>query len=115
MRGYASGDYVDVISRLEGLTGETAEAPEVHFYLGVCYLLTDRIHLAIDPLKRAAASKSAFAPEARLALAKALLLEEDVPGARRELSALAQEDGALAREARRMIDGLSGLDAPDTH
>jgi hypothetical protein len=55
LEGYRTGKVADSIEPLERLLRTQADSPEVAFYLGVAYLLSNRASDAVPPLERARA------------------------------------------------------------
>ena len=113
MRHYVGKDYRAAIRGLQAASELDPEAAHASFFLGICYLLTDQVEPGIRALQKTRAlGDSPYLEEAHFYLAKALLLKNDVPGARRELERTLQLRGERENEAQRLRDELNRLPAP---
>jgi len=99
MDRYRQGDYRGAIRLLK-----TVDSPEAHYYLGICYLLSNDSAGGIRELRRVAAGTDPpLAESARFYLAKALLGSGDVEAARRELEAIVAAHGNLEKQAQSLL------------
>ncbi len=74
MESYAAGDYAAAIPGLEEAADLDPSSPNISFFLGACYLLTDRIPDGITELEHTVAlGDTPFLEESHLLLAKAHL------------------------------------------
>ena len=102
---YLEGRYRDAIPGLEGIEPRT---PRSDFYLGACYLLSERPKLAIEALTRVLEAQAArYAEEARYLRGKAFLQTGSVDDATEDFREVARMDGELSVEARHILDQLS--------
>jgi TolA-binding protein len=79
----------------------------IKFFLGICFLLSGQTDEGIAELKKTIAiGDSAYLGEAHFYLAKGLLRQGDIKGARQELKAAAEPGGSLGEEAARLLTQL---------
>jgi TolA-binding protein len=107
MRQYADGDYAGAA---RGLQRALADAPDdlpTNFFLGVSLLMIDDASAAAARLRRTVRfGDSPFQQLADLYLAKALIRQGDIDGARRELRNTTKLAGSHAAEARELLQQL---------
>jgi predicted Zn-dependent protease len=102
MKYYRQHDYSQASFALQQATSQQPENPEIRFYLGVCYLLTDDTHAGIRELRVAGGlGSSPYLDRIHYYLAKAFLKQKDTTNAMRELSAV-DNGGQLAESARKL-------------
>jgi FimV-like protein len=107
MEHYAAGDYTGAIPGLQEAADLDPSSPNISFFLGACYLLTDRIPEGITELEHTIAlGDTPFLEETHLLLAKAYLQLGDLESARTHLNATIALGGDLADEARSMSGQL---------
>src|SRR5271165_1293551 len=100
MARYQSRDYAAAIPALRSVISAQPGFVEARFYLGICFLLTNRAADGIQQLKTVAASpKSPWVEKARFYLAKALLGEGDRAGAEQQLDIVIALQGDLEKSA----------------
>ena len=107
MLAYNEGLWQEAMSGLEAAAVLDPVAPNISFFLGVSQLLTDRSFQAVNTLNRTIAmGETPYLEEAYLYLAMAYLRQADAAAAQRELERVLEMNGALAGEARPMIQLL---------
>lgn len=103
MKYYRVRDYSRASFALQQATSQQPDNPEIRFFLGVSYLLTDDTRAGIRELKVAQGlSTSPYVDRIHFYLAKALLKQKDTANAMRELSALVEAGGNLAVPAKKL-------------
>jgi tetratricopeptide (TPR) repeat protein len=104
---YQQGDYGEAIPGLETAVGLDPTSARIAFYLGACYLLTDRPEPAIERFGQVVdLGETPFLESARFSRAKAFLLTGDLEPARKELEEVLQMSGRLEGDAQRILDQL---------
>lgn len=104
---YQRGDYSVAAERLAAVVGAEPQNEAASFYLGVSYLLTEQPREAVESLTRVVDSgESRFLESALWYRAKARLRQGHVAAAREDIENLASREGALAAEARSILDQL---------
>jgi len=110
MQHYAKGKYGAAILGLRAAAELDPRAPNVQFFLGICYLLTGQIDTAIAELKKTVAlGDSPYLEEAHFYLAKAFLRQGNVVAARNELKKTIELRGELESEAQKLLGQLQML------
>ncbi len=110
MRRYVKRDYAGAVPGLDAAVAMRPDVPHYAFFLGVCYLLTDRADLAVAGLqKTVAVGESPYLEEAHFYLAKARLRQGDLQAAREELERAIERQGRLEAEARRLLAQVDAL------
>jgi tetratricopeptide (TPR) repeat protein len=105
MEFYAAGDYASAIPGLEKAADLDPSSPEYSFYLGACYLLTDRVSEGIASLGDTIdLGETPFLEEALFLSAKAHLLANDQTAARRELQRVISLEGEQSDAARNLLE-----------
>jgi tetratricopeptide (TPR) repeat protein len=113
MENYTEGRYKRAIRDLQAAGALNPQASYIHFFLGVCHLLTGKTDKGISSLEKTIAlGDPAYADEARFYLAKAWLLKGDAARARIELEAVADSGSRLAEEAARLLAMLGKFPSP---
>ena len=108
MELYSAGDYVSAIPGLKEAAELDPTAPNISFFLGACYVLTDRTSDAINTLENTIAlGDTVFLEEAHLLLAKAHLNRGESDAARTELETVIGLGGDFAPEAQGILDEFS--------
>jgi tetratricopeptide (TPR) repeat protein len=108
MESYAAGDYAAAAPGLEEAADLDPSSPNISFFLGACYLLTERIPEGITELEHTVSlGDTPFLEESHLLLAKAHLQRGDLESARPHLNATIALEGDLAAEARSLLEQLS--------
>lgn len=103
MKYYRVRDYSRASFALQQATSQQPDNPEIRFFLGISYLLTDDTRAGIRELKVAQGlSSSPYVEQIHFYLAKALLRQKDTTNAMRELSALVDSGGNLAATAKKL-------------
>ncbi|MEO8125881.1 MAG: tetratricopeptide repeat protein [Bryobacteraceae bacterium] len=103
MTYYLAHDYSRASFALQKATGKHPENPEIRFYLGVSYLLTDDTQAGIRELKVAERlGDSPYMDRSQFYLAKAFLRQNDKVNALRLLDAVAGSGGSLAEPAKKL-------------
>ncbi len=104
MMRYQEGDYACAIPTLKSAADLNPQGANIRFFLGVCFLLSGQTDEGIAELKKTIAlGDSAYLGEAHFYLAKGLLRQGDVKGARQELKAAVESGGRLGEEASRLL------------
>jgi tetratricopeptide (TPR) repeat protein len=110
MRLYVKRDYRGAVPGLEAAIAQRPDVPQYAFFLGVCYLLTERTDPAVAELQKAiAVGESPYLEEAHFYLAKARLRQGDIAAAREELERTIDRRGRLETEARRLLAQVNAL------
>jgi len=110
MQDYQRGEYRAAIPRLEAAARLDPEAPDIRFFLGICYLLTDQDDSAIDHLaKTVALGETPYLEEAHFYLAKAYLSKADLGKARLELERIIELQGDREHEAQELMSQIERL------
>jgi tetratricopeptide (TPR) repeat protein len=107
---YVKSDYRGAVQGLEAAIALRPDVPQYAFFLGVCYLLTERTDPAVAEFQKAIAmGESAYLEEAHFYLAKARLRQADIAAAREELQRTIERQGRLETEARRLLAQVDSL------
>ena len=110
MRHYVRGDYAAAIPGLRAASKLNPQAPDINFFLGICYLLTDQTDAAIKQLRRTAAlGDSPYLEETHFYLAKCSLRKGDLRAARNELEKTIRLQGEREDEARELVEQVERL------
>jgi len=103
MRDYADADYHGAARRLQAVETTHPNDAATNFFLGVSLMMIDDVGAAVDALRRTIQlGDSPFRQVASLDLAKALIRQGDLEGARQELNRTRTYRGSHAAEARRL-------------
>ncbi len=103
MNYYRAKDYSRASYALQKATGQQPDNPEVRFFLGVTYLLTDDTQAGIRELKVAEGLQtSPYVERIHFYLAKALLRQKDTINAMRHLNTVVDAGGNLAAPAKKL-------------
>ena len=103
MTYYRAADYSRASVALQQATSQQPDNPEIRFYLGVSYLLTDDTRAGIRELKVAERlGDSPYQDRIHFYLAKAFLKQKDTVNAVRELNTLVDTGGNLADTAKKL-------------
>jgi tetratricopeptide (TPR) repeat protein len=107
MQNYATKDYPKAIPGLRAALKANPQAASFNFYLGACYLLTDRTDPAIVYLRKTISlGNPAYLESAHFYLAKAFLKKKDVSAAEEELQKTVQLHGSRETEAEEILREL---------
>jgi tetratricopeptide (TPR) repeat protein len=107
MEPYQAGSWAEAIARLEPLARRTPEDAALRFFLGACYLLTERYAEGAAELEAVVRlGPSPYLEEALVYRARALAGAGDLAGARGELEAAAALGGDLEPLARELLARL---------
>jgi tetratricopeptide (TPR) repeat protein len=110
MLHYMKRDYAGTIPGLYAASQLNSKAPNISFFLGICYLLTGQTNSAIAQLRRTAAlGDSPYSEETRFYLAKAYVRKADFVAARTELRRVILLQGEREKEARELLGQLESL------
>lgn len=110
MRHYMKGEFQAAIHGLRSAYELDDQLPDVSFFLGVCYLLTEQTDSAIDLLRRTIGlGESPYLEEAHFYLSKAYLRKGDVLAATNELKATIRLQGSMQSDARDLLHTLEKL------
>lgn len=110
MLRYVKGDYAGTIPGLYAAFHLNSKAPDISFFLGTCYLLTDQADSAIAQLRKTVAlGDSPYLEETRFYLAKAYLRKADPVAAQPELKKVIRLHGEREKEARELLRQLESL------
>jgi predicted Zn-dependent protease len=108
MKYYRERDYSRASFALQKATSSQPENPEIRFYLGVAYLLTDDTQAGIRELKVAERlGQSPYMDRIQFYLAKAFLKQKDTASAIQELNTVAASGGNLAESAKKLRSELT--------
>ena len=112
MEPYRQGNYSSTIEALQNLLrgANDAKRPfvDAEFFLGACYLLTDRPDDALAALAKVIPQDSPYQEEARFLTAEAWLRKRDTAHARAELETVVQGNGELKASAEKLLHQLPG-------
>lgn len=107
MQNYSKEDYAKAIPGLQTAVKANPQAASFNFYLGACYLLTDRTDPAIVYLRKTISlGNPAYSESAHFYLAKAYLKKKDVSAAEEELQKTVQLHGSRETEAEEILREL---------
>ena len=110
MEIYAEAKYKEAVPLLEGAAGREPNHDAAVFYLGICYLMTDRFEESVRELAKLTTSISnPYCEESHWYLAKGYLKKGDLPSARRELESVVAMNGVYVNEARKSLQLMEGL------
>jgi thioredoxin-like negative regulator of GroEL len=103
MRWYQKRDYANASVSLRQASIMEPENPEIRFFLGISYLLTNDTRAGISELKVVQKlGASPYVEKVHFYLAKALLRQKDTAAALRELGAIVEGGGNMADDANRL-------------
>lgn len=112
MQKYVQSRYTDAISSLEQSARLDPSHLPTTFYLGICYLMTDRLDPAISRLSRLTGPDSnPYSDESHWFQAKAFLKKQDLVSARRELNSVVASGGQHSEEAQQAVRLLDEIEA----
>jgi len=104
MEVYRKQQYRAAIPGLRQAAQLNPSAPDIRFFLGICYLLDEHPAEANEELQRTVAlGETPYLEAAHFYLAKARLRENDLSGAKTELEKTIQLRGDREAEARRLL------------
>ena len=107
MQRYAKGDYAGAIPGLRVALKSSPQSPRSNFYLGACYLLTDKTTMAVAYFRRVITlGETPYAEPAHFYLAKAYLKSGQVPDAKAELQKTVQLGGNRKSDAEEILQQL---------
>lgn len=107
MQNYSKEDYAKAIPGLQTAVKANPQAASFNFYLGACYLLTDRTDPAIVYLRKTISlGNPAYSESAHFYLAKVYLKRKEVSDAEEELQKVVQLHGSRETEAGEIIRQL---------
>jgi tetratricopeptide (TPR) repeat protein len=110
MARYAARDYKGAIADLERAASASSSAPQVHFFLGICRLLTGDVEAGIAGLERTVAQgDTPFLESARFYLARAALLKNDRRAAETYLGRVIALRGELALPAQQLLHAMADV------
>lgn len=103
MKYYRARDYSRASFTLRQATGQQPGNPEIRFFLGISYLLTNDTRAGIRELKVAEIlGSSPYVDRIHFYLAKAFLRQKDTINAMRQLNAMVDTGGNLAEPAKKL-------------
>jgi tetratricopeptide (TPR) repeat protein len=104
---YTAADYASAIPGLEEAATLDPNAPNISFYLGACYLLTERTSKGVAELDRAVEmGDTPYLEEALLLLAQGHIRRQDLNDARTALERIVLLNGDLEPRASAMLERL---------
>jgi tetratricopeptide (TPR) repeat protein len=107
MKYYIRGEYASSIPILIAASQLDPKAANISFFLGICYLLTGHTDAGIQALRKTLAlGDSPYLEEAHFYLAKALIRDGDLNGARSQLRETIQLRGDVEQKAQRLLRQL---------
>lgn len=110
MQHYIKGDLGGAVSDLRAAAKLNPRAPEMQFFLGICYLVTGRTDEALTVLQKTIAlGESPYLEEAHFYLAKAYLRKGDLATALGELKKTIALAGELEEEAKQLLRQVETL------
>jgi hypothetical protein len=103
MRRYQNRDYASASVSLRQVSILEPENPEIRFFLGISYLLTNDTRAGVSELRVVQKlGASPYLERAHFYLAKALLRQKDPAAALRELAAIVEGGGNMTDAANRL-------------
>jgi hypothetical protein len=103
MHHYQNRDYLHASISLRQATAIDTGNPEIRFFLGICYLMTNDTRAGIGELRVAEQlGPSPYLERVRYYLAKAFLKRQDNVNARRELDAIIDGGGIMVSAAKKL-------------
>ena len=110
MQHYGRADYVAALDGLRAAAKLNPRDPNIRFFLGISYLLTNQTESAIKLLQDTVAlGESPYLEEAHFYLAKGFLRQGNLTAAQNELKKTIALQGDLEREARKLLSQLETL------
>ena len=110
MRLYSKGDFQAAIAGLRSASKLDPKAPDISFFLGVCYLLTGRPDTAMNHLRATVRlGDSPYLEDAHFYLAKAYIQKRNLDAARGELRKLIELQGERKKEAQWLVEQIELL------
>jgi tetratricopeptide (TPR) repeat protein len=107
MQHYQRGKPEQAIPGLRSATQLNANEAEIHFFLGICYLLTGRTEPGIKALRNTVAlGESPYLEQAHFYLAKAYLQKGNVAEASKELQTTVRLHGDMENQAGELVQKL---------
>ena len=107
MTAYQHADYASAASQLEAIVAKQPSRTEARFYLGISRILSDDRATGISELRRVIADgDTPWLEPAHFYLAKAMLMNGNVSGARAQLEQVIPIHGDFAKEARELLNKL---------
>jgi hypothetical protein len=104
---YRTGAFAEAIPKLDAAAKLNRQDPGPRFFAGICRLVAGDAVAGIADLRSVdAMGLTPYQEEARYYLAKGLLRQRDVAGARAALLGVVGMNGDLAQQARAMLDRL---------
>jgi tetratricopeptide (TPR) repeat protein len=110
MQHYVAGDHAAAIPGLRAASDLEPGAPNINFFLGICYLLTDETDEAIAALQKTVSrGDSRFLEKAHFYSAKTYLRQGNLSAAEESLENAIQLGGELQAEAQELLSHVRGL------
>jgi len=107
MKQYQDGHYGVAIPDLQAAAKLNPQATHVHFFLGICFLLTGPADPGIEELQKTIAlGDSVYLEEAHFYLAKAWMRKGDIGGAKDELKWVLESGSNLKQQAADILAQL---------
>src|SRR5258706_1393612 len=107
MRRYSTTDYSGAIAGLQAAANASPDFIESRLYLGICYLYTNNLTSGIAELRAVvSAGNTPYIEQARFYLAKELLWNRDVAGARQQLDLLIAMHGDMVQQAEVLLSQI---------
>lgn len=101
---YQKGDDAGAIRALQAVSKAQPDDVEARFYLGICFLLTGDLASGAQELGGVvAAGETPYLERARFYLAKALIGQRNITGARQQLESVVAIHGDLEKEAQALL------------
>jgi tetratricopeptide (TPR) repeat protein len=120
MESYTAGSYAAAIPGLEAAAKLDPEAPNIRFFLGTCYLLSERTGDGIEALQHVVdLGDTPFLEEALLLLAMGFLGNGDIESAMQHAEMVVSLEGDYQKQALEMTNEIHRIveigDAPPVH
>jgi hypothetical protein len=108
MQFYQDKKYLRAIPLLRVTADRQPDFLTAHFYLGICFLLADRVPLGIKELRKVAAveGENPYREAAHFYLAKGLIARNDLPDAREQLQIVISLHGPRENDAKSLAAKL---------
>jgi len=111
MKLYNEEKYAEAIQKLQMAVQSNPKGVDAHFYLGLCYLLTDSTDRAIEHLRQAIAlGGNSLLEKSHWYLGNAYLLKEDGTSALHEFQMVVQSQGEYKSRAEELIGKIEKLE-----
>ena len=110
MQHYVKADFRGALPDLRAAAKLNPKAPEIQFFLGICYLITEQTDRSIAHLRATVAlGDTPYLEEAHFYLGKAFLRQKDIGAAQDVLQRTVKLHGKLEHEAQELLRQLEPI------